>query len=98
MRTLTAEESVALLRHLTQRRELLVLEREELSFRASNNLIERIVAEIGDGQDDAIGFLLKHRANNHIARARRSHIMAFVRKLLAAKSATTARAIEGLKL
>jgi hypothetical protein len=97
VRTLPEEDAVALRRHLTQRRELRRLERQELTFAASSRLIDRIIADIGEGHDDVVAFLLQRKAAAHAARFRRMEIVPFVEALLAA-SGRRARAIEELGL
>lgn len=97
MRVLTEADSQALLRHLKQRRELLRVQREEITFAASTALVDRIIADIGDGNDDIVAFLLARKSANHLARSRRAAIVGFVEALLAA-SGRRAKAIEELGL
>jgi hypothetical protein len=97
MRTLSDDDAAALRRHLAQRRELRRLERQALTFAATHRLVDRIIADIGDGHDDVVAFLLQRKAAAHAARFRRIAIVPFVQKLLAA-SGRRARAIEELGL
>lgn len=84
MRTLSEPDAQALRRHLTQQRELRRLQRQEIAFQAGNDLIDRIVTDIGEGNDEVVARLLRRKAANHAARGRRPEIVDFVRKLLAA--------------
>ena len=97
MRTLSDADSDAVLRHLKQRRELVRVQREHLTFDASNALVDRIIADIGDGHDDVVGYLLGRKSANYIARSRRVEIVRFLDALLDA-SGRRARAIEELRL
>jgi len=97
MRILTEADAQSLIRHLKQRREMLRLMREELTFVASNKLVDQVIADIGEGHDDVVGFLLRRKAANYTARSRRAEIVKFVKKLLIA-SGKRARAIQETQL
>jgi hypothetical protein len=97
VRTLSDQDAEALRRHLIQRRVLRQLEREEITFRAGNELIDRIITDVGADNDEVVARLLRRKATNHSARARRPAIAGFTRKLVAASGRRVA-GIEELPL